>query len=75
MTKSTFVGFKMRGMSSANSKEDPKNVDIPLKRTIVVPPNIKMGVFSNNSNVYYKPHSLSVGIGGVRNHGSKYRRT
>jgi len=77
MTKTTFVGFKMRGVSSnSNSKpEEVKNVDIPIKQQVVVPQNIKMGVFANNASTYYKPHSLSVGIGTVRNYSRKYNRT
>ena len=34
------------------------------------------GLFTNNAQVYYKPHSLaSGGVGGVRNHRRKARRT
>ena len=32
-------------------------------------------LFSNNSQVYYKPHSLSSGIGGVGNYRIKQRKT
>jgi len=32
-------------------------------------------LFSNNSQVYYKPHSLSTGSGGVKNYRKKQRRT
>jgi hypothetical protein len=41
---------------------------------IVVPPNLNTSLFSNNN--YYKPHSLSSGgIGTVRNHHSKGKKT
>jgi len=47
----------------------------PLKRFITVP-KMKMPLFSNNAQVYYKPHSLSIGgVGTVRNIGTKSRRT
>jgi hypothetical protein len=40
-----------------------------------VPP-MKMSLFSNNAQVYYKPHSLSTGgVGTVRNSGKKGFRT
>ena len=32
-------------------------------------------LFTNNAQVYYKPHSLSTGSGGVRNSRKKQRRT
>ena len=43
-----------------------------------VEPFMKKGLFSDNSLVCYKPHSLSSGnsgTGGVRNVGAKARRT
>jgi hypothetical protein len=47
----------------------------PLKRFISVP-KMNMPLFSNNAQVYYKPHSLSIGgVGTVRNVGTKSRRT
>ena len=39
-------------------------------------PYSMFGLFTNNAQVYYKPHSLaSGGVGGVRNHRRKARRT
>lgn len=35
---------------------------------IVIKPNtMKMPLFSDNSNVYYKPKTMSTGVGTVRN--------
>jgi hypothetical protein len=43
---------------------------------IIRAPKMKMPIFSNNAQVYYKPNSLpSGGIGTVRNSGAKGRRT
>lgn len=47
----------------------------PLNRFRSVP-RMHMPLFSNNAQVYYKPHSLaSGGVGTVRNVGAKSRRT
>lgn len=46
------------------------------KTRFVTAPVMKMSLFGNNSQVYYKPKSLaSGGVGTVRNSGSKGRRT
>jgi hypothetical protein len=38
------------------------------KSIIIVKPNtMKMPLFSDNSNVYYKPKSMSTNVGTVRN--------
>lgn len=38
------------------------------KSTITIKPNtMKMSLFSNNANVYYKPKSMSTGVGTVTN--------
>jgi len=42
------------------------------------PPPVKLSMgslYTNNAQVYYKPHSLSTGSGGVRNQRAKQRRT
>jgi hypothetical protein len=50
---------------------------IPGLPVLTPPPNrFSMGsLFSNNAQVYYKPHSLSTGSGGVGNYRAKQRRT
>jgi hypothetical protein len=46
----------------------PVNPAASEKKTITVKPNtMKMPIFSDNSNVYYKPKSMSTGVGTVRN--------
>lgn len=47
------------------------------KSIIVIPPNkMKTSLFSNNSNVYYKPHSSSYGgVGSVSNSRAISKRT
>jgi hypothetical protein len=44
---------------------------------ITIKPNsMKMSLFSNNANVYYKPHNMgSGGVGTVRNNRSIARKT
>jgi hypothetical protein len=43
---------------------------------IIRAPKMKMPIFSNNAQVYYKPKSFAAGgIGTVRNSGAKGRRT
>jgi hypothetical protein len=38
------------------------------KSILMIKPNtMKMSLFSDNSNVYYKPKSMSTGVGSVRN--------
>ncbi len=37
------------------------------KSILVVLPKMRMSLFSNNANVYYKPKTMSVGVGTVRN--------
>jgi uncharacterized repeat protein (TIGR02543 family) len=39
------------------------------------PSILRMSLYTNNSQVYYKPNSLSSGIGSVRNHRAKKYRT
>jgi hypothetical protein len=46
----------------------------PLQRSLRVP-KMTMPLFSNNAQVYYKTHSLSVGGGTVRNAGARSKRT
>ena len=36
-------------------------------KSILVLPKMQMSLFSNNANVYYKPKTMSVGVGTVRN--------
>lgn len=44
--------------------------------TVVVGRNVKKPIFSNNSLVFYKAHSLSYGgVGTVRNHRHKMKLT
>ena len=38
-------------------------------------PTMRMPMFSNNASVYYKPHTLSAGVGSVRNSRFKGKRT
>jgi hypothetical protein len=43
-----------------------------------MPPSFYLGrtLFTNNAQVYYKPHSLAAGgVGGVRNSGHKAKKT
>ena len=54
----------------------PFNVIRPLQSRNVRAPIMKMPLFSNNSRVYYKEHSLAIGTSGtVRNAGARARRT
>lgn len=44
--------------------------------TIKTPPNMRMQLFSNNAQVYYKPGSLAPGgVGSVRNASAKSKKT
>jgi hypothetical protein len=46
----------------------PVNPAASVKKTITVKPNtMTMPIFSDNSNVYYKPKSMTTGVGTVRN--------
>jgi hypothetical protein len=48
-----------------------------LKSKLIISKKLTMGsLFTDNSMVYYKPHSLaSGGIGGVRNYRKKSKKT
>jgi hypothetical protein len=51
------------------------NLGIKTQRYLTVP-QMKMPLFSNNSQTYYKPHSLATsGVGTVRNSSRKGFRT
>ena len=46
------------------------------KSILVIKPNtMKMPMFSDNSNVYYKPKTMSTGVGTVRNSRSIGKKT
>lgn len=54
----------------------PFNVIRPLQSRNVRAPIMKMPLFSDNSRVFYKEHSLAIGTSGtVRNGGARARRT
>ena len=50
----------------------PSSNIIPYRRPAFY---LMRSLFTNNAQVYYKPHSLSTGSGGVRNSRQKKRRT
>ena len=45
------------------------------KQSLFLPKNMKMPLFSDNSNVYYKPNSFSTGVGTVKNSRSVSKKT
>jgi hypothetical protein len=79
--------LKGEGLYTTNFDSTSKNI-FPTNTTILInkdyippqpqiqPPTIlRMSLYTNNSQVYYKPNSLSSGIGSVRNHRAKKYRT
>jgi hypothetical protein len=47
----------------------------PTTVAVAVPRMSMKSLFSNNAQVFYKPHSLSTGSGGVTNYRAKQRKT
>jgi hypothetical protein len=58
------------------TNSNPQSAAPKPKPTPVAAPRMSMkSLFSNNAQVFYKPHSLSTGSGGVTNYRAKQRKT
>ena len=59
------------GVTSINVGSDNVFNNQPPRKIV----SASVGMFTNNAQVYYKPHTVSSGGGTVRNHRSVSRRT